>query len=364
MSPLIPSHLKKIVPYEPGKPIEELQRELGISDIIKLASNESPFGPPEVAIEAIKHSLNGLNRYPDDSYYVLKYKIGEKFGVAPKNITVGSGSSELIVFSARALLGHNDYAVISEQTFISYWLAVQSVNGNLIRVPLRNYTYDLEAMSAAISDRVRLVFIANPNNPTGTMVTAAQMDRFMDNLPEHVVVVYDEAYREYIDDPTYPNPMKYFQRGDRIIILRTFSKIYGLAGLRVGYAIANDQLTDALARVRGPFNVSIPAAAAAAAALDADDHVKEVVRVNNEGKKYLTEELTKLGLTVVPSHANFVLVDFGADTRELNLALQRQGVIVRPMTAFGMPTALRITIGLTEENERVVRSLRNILVQS
>ena len=238
MSPIIPSHLQKIIPYEPGKPVEELQRELGLGDVVKLASNESPLGPPEASLEALRRALSEINRYPDDNYFYLKRKISEKFDIPVENITIGAGSAEIIVNSARSLLGPDDYAVISEQTFIMYWLAVQSVNGNLIRVPLKNYTYDLEAMAAAIDERVRIVYIANPNNPTGTMVTTDELDRFISALPPKVVLVYDEAYRHYISRPDYPDPIKYYRRGDKIIILRTFSKIYGLAGLRVGYAIA------------------------------------------------------------------------------------------------------------------------------
>lgn len=361
MSPIIPSYLKKIIPYEPGKPIEELQRELGLVEIIKLASNESPFGPPQASIEAMKKALKELNRYPDDSFFSLKNKISEKFDVPSRNITIGAGSAELIVNAARSLLGHNDYAAISEQTFIMYWLAVQSINGNMIRIPLKDYRYDLNAIRASLNDKVRLVFIANPNNPTGTMVTASEMDKFMDNLPPHVVVVYDEAYREYIDHPEYPNPMKYYRRGDRIIILRTFSKVYGLAGLRIGYGIANDKLSDALSRVRTPFNSSTLACVAAEAALDADDHLKEVVELNNQGKKYLTEEMSKLGLNVISSMGNFVLVIFGKDTSKLNEKLQRKGIIVRPMAAFGMPDALRITTGFMHENRKFIEALKSVL---
>jgi len=361
MCPVIPTHLKKIKPYEPGKPIEELQREMGLDEVIKLASNESPLGPPKASIEAVRKIIGELNRYPDDSCYALKKKISEKFDVPERLITIGAGSAELIVNAARSLLGHDDYAVISEQTFIMYWLAVQSVNGNIIRVPLDGYTYDLRAMAEAVDERVRLVFIANPNNPTGTYVTAEQFDSFMSSLPPDVVVVYDEAYREYVGRSDYPDPMKYFLRGDNIIILRTFSKIYGLAGLRIGYAICNEKLGDALKRVRSPFNVSSIAASAATAALDADEHIEQAVKLNEEGKAYLTEELGKLGLKVIPSVTNFILVDFGYDTSELNEKLLRMGIIVRPMAAFGMPTALRITIGLPDENRKCVEALKRVL---
>ncbi len=361
MSPIIPSHLQKIIPYEPGKPVEELQRELGLGDVVKLASNESPLGPPEASLEALRRALSEINRYPDDNYFYLKRKISEKFDIPVENITIGAGSAEIIVNSARSLLGPDDYAVISEQTFIMYWLAVQSVNGNLIRVPLKNYTYDLEAMAAAIDERVRIVYIANPNNPTGTMVTTDELDRFISALPPKVVLVYDEAYRHYISRPDYPDPIKYYRRGDKIIILRTFSKIYGLAGLRVGYAIANGGLSDALARVRSPFNVSTFAAVASEAALDEDDHVKRAVELNDEGMAYLGEELGKLGLNVIPSVANFILVDFGHDTSELNGKLMAKGIIVRPMAAFGMPTALRVSIGLPDENRKFVGALKAVL---
>lgn len=361
MSFKIPPHVEKIIPYEAGKPVEALQRELGLSDIVKLASNENPLGPPEACVTAMHQAIKSLHRYPDDSYYQLKEKIGKKFKVNPSNIIMGAGSSDIILGAAKGLLGKEDYTVISDQSFILYWLAVQSVNGNLIRVPLQNYTYDLEAMAKAIDERVKLVYIANPNNPTGTMVTGEEMDKFMDSIPEDVVVVYDEAYREYIDDPDFPDPMKYYERGDNIIIARTFSKIYGLAGLRVGYGIAKEEIIKALLRVRSSFNVNSIANAAALAALDADDYVEKAIKVNNEGKAYITAELEKLGMKIIPSVTNFILVDTDYDTTELYTKLQRLGVIVRPMKAFGMPNAFRITIGLKEENEKLINALKKVI---
>ena len=362
MSLTIPSYLEKIKPYEPGKPIEELQRELGLTEIVKLASNESPLGPPKESIEAMHAAIAELNRYPDDSCYHLKHKLSERFDVPVRDITVGAGSAEIIVNAARSLLGPDDYAVITEQTFIMYWLAVQSVNGNLIRVPLRDYTYDLEAMAEAVDNRVRLVYVANPNNPTGTMVTAEQFDRFMGSLPDDVVVVYDEAYREYVGREDYPDPMKYYHEGRNIIILNTFSKIYGLAGLRVGFSIANHDLSDALKRVRSPFNVSSIASAAALAAMDATSHVEESVKINNEGKRLLTAELSGMGLHVIPSVTNFVLVDFHDDVMEINKKMLHKGIIVRPMASFGIPTALRISIGMPDDNRRCIEAMREILV--
>jgi len=361
MSPLIPPHLEKIKPYEPGKPIEELQRELGLEEVVKLASNESPLGPPKGSIEAIRKAIGELNRYPDDSCFHLKNKISGKFDVPTRNITIGAGSAELIINSARSLLKHDDFAVISQQTFVMYWLAVQTVNGNMIRVPLKNYTYDLDAMAAAIDERVSLVYIANPNNPTGTMVTAEQFDRFMSSLPPDVVVVYDEAYREYVGRDDYPDPLHYYRRGDNIIILHTFSKVYGLAGLRIGYAMANDELSDALKRVRSPFNVNIIANAAATAALDAVEHVEESIKINKEGMAYLSEEMKALGLNVIPSVTNFLLVDFGHDVTDLNNKLLHKGIIVRPMASFEMPHALRISIGLPDENRKFIRALKEVL---
>ena len=361
MSIKIPPHIEKIIPYEAGKPVEALQRELGLTDIVKLASNENPLGPPEACVTAMTEAIKNLHRYPDDSYYQLKEKIGDKFKVDPSNIIMGAGSSDIILGAAKCFLDKDDFAVISEQSFILYWLAVQSVNGNLIRVPLKNYTYDLDAMAEAINDRVKLVYIANPNNPTGTMITAEEMDRFMDRIPKDVIVVYDEAYREYIDDPAFPDPMKYYERGDNIIIARTFSKIYGLAGLRVGYAIAKEELIKALLRVRSSFNVNSIANAAALAALDADDYVAETIRINNEGKEYLVKELKAMGMNVVPSVTNFILVDTDYDTTDLFVKLQKLGVIVRPMRAFGMPNAFRITIGLKEENEKLINALKQVI---
>jgi histidinol-phosphate aminotransferase len=360
MSAIIPPYLEKIIPYEPGKPAEELQRELGLSDIVKLASNESPLGPAPEVVEMLADTSLDLHRYPDDSYFKLKEKLSSKFSVDPSNIIVGAGSSEIIVMASRALLGPDDYAVISEQTFIMYWLAVQQVNGNMKTVPLKNYTYDLDAMLKEIDETTKLVFIANPNNPTGTFINAKQFDDFMKRLPPHVTVVYDEAYREYVDDPTYPDPMKYYEEGRNIIILRTFSKIFALAGLRVGYGIMPDHLMDALKRVRPPFNVSTPAAAAAIVALDADDHVAKSVKINNEGREYLVKELQAMNFKVIPSVTNFILVECDCDTKEMFLALQKKGIIIRPMAAFGLANALRISIGWPEENEKLIEALKEI----
>lgn len=361
MSLKLPDHLRTIKPYMPGKPIEELQRELGLDEIIKLASNESPLGPPQASLDAIEKSLHELNRYPEDSQFGLKSKISEKFGVPRENITVGAGSAEIILNIARCILGRDDFTVISEKTFIMYWLAVQSVNGNMIRVPLNEYTYDMRGMLEAIDNRVRLVYIANPNNPTGTYITADELETFMDAVPENVVVVYDEAYRDYVERPDYPDPMKYFRRGDNIVILRTFSKIYGLAGMRIGYCIANDFLSNSLARVRVPFNLNTPAAVAAIAALDSDDHVKEVRAANTAGMSYLSSELAGLGLDPVPSVANFIFVDYKNEVDKIFDGLLRRGVIIRPTEAFGIRTGLRISIGLPEENEKLLTALKAII---
>ena len=242
-----------------------------------------------------------------------------------------------------------------------YWIVVQSVNGNMIRIPLHEYTYDLDAMADAIDERVKLVFIANPNNPTGTMVTAEQFDKFMSSLPPGVVVVYDEAYKHYVLDPDYPDPIPYYRRGDNIIILNTFSKIFGLAGLRIGYGIAKKEIIDIISRVRCPFNVSSFAAEAAEAALGADDHVETAIKLNQRGMKYVTTEMKKLGLNPVPSVTNFLLLDVGENMLEVNQKLLEQGVIVRPMTGFEVPTALRISIGMPDENEKFINALKKII---
>jgi histidinol-phosphate aminotransferase len=359
---LVPEWIRTLTPYPPGMPIEELERELGIRDSIKLASNENPLGPSPKAVEAIARALPQLHRYPDGSAFYLRRKLAERHGVSPDEILVGNGSNELIEMLVRTFLRPRDEAVIADQAFVVYRMVTQAVAATPRIVPLRHFTHDLEAMAEAVTSRTRMVFVANPNNPTGTIFRRGAWEAFLRMLSgKQLLVVADDAYAEFATDPEYPDTIACRGAGDvPVVSLRTFSKLYGLAGLRVGYAVAPTGVIDALGRVRQPFNVNALALVAADAALDDRAHVEKTLAVNREGMAYLTREFDRLGLPWVPSNANFVLVrvGHGVDVYE---ALLRQGVIVRPMDGYGFPDHLRVSVGLPDENARCIRALETVL---
>jgi histidinol-phosphate aminotransferase len=362
MGPVCKPNLACIKPYKPGKPIEDVARELKLScEIIKLASNENPVGPSPRAKAAMRRAVGEMQLYPDDNCCYLKARLAGKFGVEPDWIILGNGSVEIFLFAAQAYVGPTESVVFSDGAFIMYKIATQIVGGQTVSTPMKNYAHDLEAMADAIQPNTRLLFIANPNNPTGTMVGKAEFDRFMSRVPGHVLIVVDEAYREYISDPDYPDAFKYLRDGRNVIITRTFSKIYGLAGLRIGYAFARPELLQDITKMRLPFNVSRMAQIAALAAIDDEAHVRHSMQVNDAGKEYLYAALRKMGLKFVPSYANFVLVDFGRDASPLFEKLQRKGVIARPVREYGFPNALRISIGTDPQNRKLVRSLKAVL---
>jgi histidinol-phosphate aminotransferase len=356
---LVPPWIRTLAPYAPGKPIEELERELGIHDSIKLASNENPLGPSPKALAAIAAALPDLHRYPDGSAFHLKRRLAARLRVAPEELVLGNGSNEIIELLVRTFLRPGDEAVMADQAFVIYRLVVQAAGGTSRIVPLRDFTHDVDAIAAAIDARTRLVFLANPNNPTGTIFRRAAWERFLARLPRGVVVVADDAYAEYVDDPEYPDTVH--ERGEgAVVTLRTFSKLYGLAGLRIGYAVAPATVADALERVRQPFNVNALALVGALAALDDDAHVERTLAVNRAGMAFLVRAFDLLGLAHVPSAANFVLVRVGDGARVYE-ALLRRGVIVRPMGGYGFPEHVRVTVGTAAENERLVAALRAVL---
>ena len=358
---LLPEWIRTLTPYPPGMPIEELERELGIQGSIKLASNENPLGPSPKAAAAIQAALGGLHRYPDGSAFYLKRRLAVRLGVRPEELVVGNGSNEIIELVVRTFLRPRDEAVMADQAFIVYRLVVQAAGATPRVVPLRDFTHDLAAIADAITPRTRLVFLANPNNPTGTIYRRRAWEAFLRAVPRDVIVVADDAYAEYVDDPEYPDSIR--ERGDGrvpVVTLRTFSKLYGLAGLRVGYGVAPAPVIDALGRIRQPFNVNALALTGALAALDDEEHVRRTLAVNREGMAYLTEAFRELGLAYAPSAANFILVRVGAAAR-IYEALLRRGVIVRPMDVYGFPEHLRVTVGLPEENRRFVAALGAIL---
>lgn len=357
---LVSPWLASLVPYQPGKPIEEVEREYGIRDSIKLASNENPLGPSPRALAALREALGGINRYPDGGCFYLKEKLAAKLGVGADQVILGNGSNEILELLARVFLRPGDDAVMSEQAFIVYSSVVQAAAGIPRAVPLKSFTHDLEAILAAVRPSTRLVFLGNPNNPTGTIFRRADFDRFLGAIRKDVVIVTDEAYAEYVEDPEYPASLAYVNGGRLLVVLRTFSKIYGLAGLRIGYGIASAEVVAALDRVRQPFNVNSLAQAAALAALDDDEHVAASRRANREGKRFLAVEFERLGLSFVPTEANFILVRVGEGASVYEKLLS-QGVIVRPMSGYGFPEHVRVTVGTAGENRRFVSALENVL---
>ncbi len=352
-----PEHIKTIKPYVPGKPIEELERELGITGSIKLASNENPLGPSPLAIKALRKGIRSLNRYPDGSCYYLKEALSKKLNVTPDEILIGNGSNELIEFAVRTFLSPGDEAIMAHPSFVVYSMIVQAGEGKNIIVPLKNWRHDLDAMASEITEKTRIVFIANPNNPTGTINTKAEMDSFMERLPDGVLIVVDEAYYEYVASPDYADSMKYFRKGRDILILRTFSKIYGLAGLRIGYGIAKASIVWEMNKVRQPFNVNSLAQKAACAALEDEKHLARVKRINEKGKKYLYKQFKAMKINYIPTEANFIYIILENDTAfQLYNDLLKLGVIVRPMG----PREIRISIGLPRENKRLIEAMKEI----
>ncbi|OQW66269.1 MAG: histidinol-phosphate transaminase [Nitrospira sp. ST-bin5] len=349
--------IASLSPYVPGKPIEELQRELGLARVIKLASNENPLGPSPKALAALVGGHDSLHRYPDGGAYRLRQALADRWKVSLDHIILGNGSDEVLGLLARTFLAPGDEAVMADQTFVIYKMEVTAAHGKAVIVPLVNWTHDLDGMAKAITPKTRLVFLCNPNNPTGTMVAADAVARFMAQVPEDVIVVFDEAYLEYVRDPHFPDSLQYVTQGRNAIVLRTFSKIYGLAGLRIGYGITTPEITNCLNRVRPPFNANTLAQRAALAALGDDEHVAKSRAVNAAGMQQLESGLRALGFSAIPSQANFVYFDVKRDGRALFDALLREGVIVRHIEG----AMLRVTIGQSDENDAFLASLKKVL---
>lgn len=356
----LPEYIRTLVPYEPGKPIEEVEREYGIANSIKLASNENPLGPSPKALAAIRAKLDELNLYPDGDCFYLKSGLAKKLGVAPEQLIFGNGSNEIIELAVRAFLRPGDLAVMARQAFVVYQLIVQAVGGKGVQVPLREYTHDLAAIAAAVTAETKIVFLANPNNPTGTIYRRAEWEAFLAKIPQDVLLIVDEAYFEYVQDAGYPDSLKYQSDSRPMLTLRTFSKLYGLAGLRVGYGVGPREIIAMLQRVRQPFNVNAPAQWAALAALDDADHVQRSLAVNREGLEFLGGEFKKLNLEFVPSHGNFVLVRVGKG-QEVFKQLLSQGVIVRPMGGYQFPEHVRVTVGTMDENRKFIAALQKVI---
>jgi histidinol-phosphate aminotransferase len=358
-----PHYVSAIQPYVPGKPVEELERELGIRDSVKLASNENPLGPSPLVLKEIINDLTNtksslsLNRYPDGNGYYLKQALSRRLSVSEDEIILGNGSNELIDIAARTFLQPGDEAVMAHPSFVVYPMATQAQGATAIQIPLKKYTHDLDAMADAITSSTKIVFIANPNNPTGTMNTKAEFERFMKRIPEGILVVCDEAYCEYVTKPDYPDSMKYLAQGKDILILRTFSKMYGLAGLRIGYGIGRKDIIGEMNKLRPPFNTSSIAQKAALWALQDENHLQRTRQINEQGKTYLYKELDSIGMKYVPTEANFIFMPLEHDAHTLYTILLKQGVIVRPMGQH----EIRVTIGLPEENKRFIDALKKVM---
>ncbi len=354
----VPEHINTIKPYVPGKPVEELERELGITDSVKLASNENPAGPSPLAVEVLRNNLDDLNRYPDGSCYYLRNALSEKLHLNPDNLIFGNGSNEIIELAVRTFMGPGNEAIMAHPSFVVYSTIVQAAGGRNVIVPLKDHCHDLDEMASKITDSTRIIFIANPNNPTGTINTKTEFDSFMEKVPDGVLVVVDEAYYEYVMSPDYADSMKYLEQRRDILILRTFSKVYGLAGLRIGYGISQSAINTEMNKIRQPFNINSLAQKAAIAALSDKGHLEKTVEINEEGKKYLYKELTELKLGYIKTEANFIFIPLEKiDAAGLNNSLLKEGIIVRPMG----PSAVRITIGLPDENKKLIAALRKII---
>jgi histidinol-phosphate aminotransferase len=358
---LIPDYIKKLTPYPPGKPIEELEREYGITNSIKLASNENPLGPSPRAMEAVRKKIDSIHRYPDGSCFYLKQRLGEYHRLSTDHFIVGNGSNELIEFLIRALIRPGDEVVMGDPSFIIYRLINQAAGGVNVIVPLKDWEFDLDEMKARITKKTKLVFIDNPNNPVGINVKESDFARFMDGIGEDVVIVLDEAYKEFMNDEGSADFSKYMNGKTPIISLRTFSKTYGLSGLRVGYGVARPEIISVLEKVRQPFNVNSLAQAAAEAALEDEEFLKRTLEVTKEGFDYLYGEFSKMGLFAIESHTNFILVDVKKPAGEVFEKLLHEGVIARSMAGYGLKTHIRVTAGLPEENRRFISALKKVI---
>ena len=361
---LAPANVRGIAPYIPGKPIAETARELGLreADILKMASNENPLGPSPRALEAIRGALNDLHYYPDGSGFELKAILARKLGVAAENLVLGNGSNDVLELVARAFLTGADSAVYSQHAFLVYPLVVQAIGARHIEVPARNYGNDLDALAAAVRADTKVVFLANPNNPTGTFDPWDKVRAFVERIPRRVLVVIDEAYGEYLPEALQSPTPRWIEKHPNLVVSRTLSKAFGLAGLRVGYGIANPEVAELMNRVRQPFNVNHLAMVAACAALDDDAFIAKVHDINARGMAQLEQGFKRLGLEYIPSFANFITVRVGEAAR-IYAELLKEGVIVRPIASYGMPEHLRVTVGLPEHNERFLAALERALAK-
>ena len=354
-------HIQSIKPYEPGKPIKEVERELGLGRIIKMASNENSLGPSRKALRAMRRALRESHLYPESTCFYLKKRLAEEFGIGENQLIIGNGSNEIIEFLARAFLSEGDQVISSACSFLVYPLVTQACGAEYIEVPMKDFRYDLKGILNRITERTKLIFIANPNNPTGTYVTRDEVEDFLTKVPKDVIICFDEAYFDFVDAKDFPFLLFHVKtERPNLIVLRTFSKSYGLAGLRVGYGMGSPDLIQYLHKVRQPFNINSIAQAGATAALDDRLFLWRTKHLVARGRKYLYRRLKWHEFRSVPTQANFILVDTGFDAHAVFEAFLRQGVIIRSMKAYGLPTWIRVTVGKRSENSRFIRTLRKI----
>ena len=357
--------IQAVRPYEPGKPIKELERELGLRHIVKLASNENPLGPSGKALRAMRRAIREVHLYPESGCYYLVRRLAQELGVAENQVMIGNGSNEIIELLARGFLSEGDEVLSSDTTFLVYPILSQVCGAKYVSVPMKNFRYDLDAIAAAITERMRIIYISKPNNPTGTYLTSREIEEFIVRVPKDVLICFDEAYVDFVEAQDFPHMLFHVKtEKPNVILLRTFSKAYGLAGLRVGYAVAAPQMISYLHKIRQPFNVNSIAQAGAAAALDDRFFLWRTKHLVARGRKYLTKHLNRLGLETVPSQANFILVNVGMDGETLFQALLSKGLIVRSMRAYGLPTWIRVTVGRWSQNAFFVRMLKAYLKEN
>lgn len=354
-------HVQNLIPYVPGKPVEELERELGVTDAVKIASNENPLGPSPLALKAIGEAVGNLNRYPDGDSFYLKGALADRLGIEPQNIIFGNGSNEVLELVARTFIRPGDEVIMGEYGFIVFPIVTQATGAVRVSSPMPELTHDLKDMFSRITDKTRVIFIANPNNPTGTMVKGARLEWFLNSVPEDILVVVDEAYFEYVDDPDYLDTSKLLGKRRSLLTTRTFSKIHGLAGLRVGYGIGDPEIISFMNRVREPFNINSLAQTGAMAALEDSEHIEKSFRANQSGLTFLGSELDRMSLKHYPSYTNFLLVEFDSDPMAIYEKLLRDGVIVRPVGGYGLRSHLRVTVGTEQENRRFIEALKKVM---
>jgi histidinol-phosphate aminotransferase len=347
--------------YVPGRPIEEVQRELGLSDIIKMASNENALGPSPMAIEALKANLVGVHFYPDGNCFYLKERLSALYGIDASCLLIGNGSDEMLRLIAETFINSGDEVILAQNTFSEYEFTSTVMGAKCIKVKLKDYRHDLEAMLKAVSEKTKIIYICNPNNPTGTIVQGSEIEAFMQQIPRDVLVIFDEAYSEYSDQDTFKSGLEYVKQMRNVIVLKTFSKIYGLAGLRIGYGLTTEEIADAVKRVSEPFNVNSLGQIAALAALDDHRHVENSLQMNSRGRDYFYDALSEMGLQYVPTQSNFILIDVKQDCQEVSKRMQLNGVIIRPCASFGYHTHIRVTIGTEEQNRRFIAALKKVL---